>query len=149
MTESNMPPSGSTPPPAPGTGAPPPPIDYGGPKQRGPVYTGPEPTKDDKTMAMLCHLLGIFTGFLGPLIIWLIKKDTSPFVDDQGKEALNFQLVCMIAALVCIPLVPLACIGLILGLAVQVVRIIFSIIGTIEANKGVPYRYPLTWRMIK
>jgi Domain of unknown function (DUF4870) len=47
---------------------------------------------EDKTMAMLCHLLGIVTWFLGALIIWLIKKDQSKFVDDQGKEALNFQI---------------------------------------------------------
>ena len=50
-------------------------------------YVGPEPDKDSKTMGMLAHLLTIFTGFIGPLVIWLMKKDTSPFVDDQGKEA--------------------------------------------------------------
>jgi len=53
--------------------------------------------QEDKTMAMLCHLLGILTAFLGPLIIWLVKKDQSPFVDDQGKEALNFQITLVIA----------------------------------------------------
>jgi len=100
-------------------------------------------------MAMLCHLLAIFTGFVGPLIIWLIKKDSSPFVDDQGKEALNFQIVCLIAAVICIPLVPIFCIGILLGVAVQIFRIVFSIIGTVNANKGIPYRYPWTWRMIK
>ena len=100
-------------------------------------------------MAMLSHLLGIFTGFLGPLIIWLIKKDSSPFVDDQGKESLNFQLTCLIAALICIPLIPLFCIGGLLGIVVQIFRIVFSIIGTIESNKGNAYRYPLTFRMIK
>ena len=46
-------------------------------------------SKDDKTMAMLCHLLAIFTTFIGPLIIWLIKKDQSAYVNQQGKEALK------------------------------------------------------------
>ena len=48
------------------------------------------PSPESRTMAMLAHLLGALTGFLGPLIIWLVKRDTDAFVDDQGKEALNF-----------------------------------------------------------
>jgi len=55
---------------------------------------------DEKTMAMLSHILGAVTCFVGPLIIWLIKKDESPFVDDQGKEALNFQITIAIAYIV-------------------------------------------------
>src|SRR4051794_22840279 len=66
------------------------------------IYAGPPPTKDAVTMGMLCHLLGIFTGFLGPLIIWLLKKDEHPFIDDQGKEALNFQIVAMLATFACL-----------------------------------------------
>ncbi len=112
-------------------------------------YVGPAPDKDSITMGMLCHLLGIFTGFIGPLIIWLIKKDGSPFVNDQGKESLNFQLLCLIAALICIPLIPLFCIGAILGLGVQIFRIVFSIIATVKANQGIAYRYPVPFRMIK
>ena len=146
MTQSNPPPPVDPPPP----GGMPPPVDYATPQpSRGPAYVGPPPTPDDKTMGMLSHLLGIFTGFIGPLIIWLIKKDTSPWVNDQGKEALNFQLTMLIAGLACIPLFPVFCLGAVLALAVQVFRIVLSIIGTIEANKGIPYRYPLTWRMIK
>jgi uncharacterized Tic20 family protein len=142
VSEEPTPPSGSTPPP----GDTPPPVDYASPPtQRGPAYTGPEPTQDDKTMGMLCHLLGIFTGFLGPLIVWLIKKDTSPFVNDQGKEALNFQLVCLIAILPCFLGF---CLAPFLIIALQIFRITFSIIGTVNANKGIAYRYPLTWRMI-
>src|SRR6266852_3321441 len=71
-----------------------------------PAETGPLPvaqTQDDKTMGMICHLLGIILGIIGPLIIWLIKKDQSKFVDDQGKEALNFQIVLLILHLVASP----------------------------------------------
>ena len=145
MTESNLPPSGSTPPPS---GNPPPPIDYGT-DQRGPAYTGPAPSKDDITMAMLCHLLAIFTWFVGPLVIWLIKKDSSAFVDDQGKESLNFQLTTTIACAVCAPLICVFGIGALLIIAIHIARLILTIIGTVNANKGVAYRYPLTWRMIK
>ncbi|HTL31303.1 MAG TPA: DUF4870 domain-containing protein, partial [Tepidisphaeraceae bacterium] len=84
------PPPGSSEHPAGETTPPPPPaqpVDYSSGGYPGP-YVGPPPDKDSKTMALLCHLLPIFTGFLGPLIIWLIKKDSSPFVDDQGKESL-------------------------------------------------------------
>lgn len=113
------------------------------------AYTGPAPDKDAKTMAMLCHLLGIFTSFLGPLIIWLMKKDTSPFVDDQGKEALNFQIAAAIASLICIPLIYLFCLGGLLIMAITILRIVFGIMGTMQANQGIAYRYPLTFRMIK
>jgi len=112
-------------------------------------YAGPPPDKDSVTMGMLCHLLGIFTWFLGPLIIWLMKKDTSPFVDDQGKEALNFQIVAAIACLVCIPLLLIPCIGILLLLGLHITRIVFGVIASVQTNQGVAYRYPLTLRFIK
>jgi uncharacterized Tic20 family protein len=106
------------------------------------------PSKDECTMAMLGHILGIVLGFIGPLIIWLIKKDQSKFVDDQGKEALNFQLTILIAmavsgALICV------FIGIVLFVAVWIADIVFCIIGGLKANSGVAYRYPMNIRMIK
>ncbi len=111
---------------------------------------------DEKTMAMLAHLLGAFTTFLGPLIIWLIKKDESPFVNDQGKEALNFQISVAIglvaAGLLNIPLafIPFigSCVGGLLWLAIAVAGLIYAILGCIEANKGIVYRYPYSLRLI-
>lgn len=97
-------------------------------------------------MGMLCHLLGIFTGFLGPLIIWLIKKDSSPYVDEQGKESLNFQIVCLIATFACLLGF---CLAPFLIAAVQIFRIVFSIIATVKTSKGEAYRYPVTFRLIK
>ena len=132
MTESQIPPS-STPPPT---------VGYGG-------YQGPPPDKDATNMAMLCHLLGIFTGFVAPLIIWLMKKDTSPFVDDQGKETLNFQIAAALVCIISVPLIYLFCLGGLIILAVQITRIVFGIMGTMAAQKGVAYRYPLTFRLIK
>lgn len=107
-----------------------------------------EVPQDAKTMGMLCHLLGILLGFLGPLIIWLIKKDESPFVDDQGKEALNFQITLLFAYIVgsatmCI------LIGFIIVPLAWILAIIFGIMGAMAANKGEAYRYPFAIRLIK
>jgi uncharacterized Tic20 family protein len=125
----------------------PPPVDYGTAPAN--AYAGPPPDKDAVTMGMLCHLLGIFTWFLGPLIIWLMKKDSSPFVDDQGKEALNFQIAAGVACLLCTPLLFIPCLGIILFFAVHLTRMVFGIIATIKANQGIAYRYPVTFRLIK
>ncbi len=145
MTDTGpTPPPGSTPPP----GTPPPgtPLNYGTPTAAT-GYTGPTPTSDDRTMGMLAHLLGI-VGFIGPLIIWLIKKDQSPFVNDQGKEALNFHLTLLIGILVGIATSCLG-IGFVIILAVWVCGVVFSILGAMKANQGIAYRYPFNIRFIK
>jgi uncharacterized Tic20 family protein len=119
-----------------------------------PVSYAGEPSKDEKTMGMLCHLLAIsglvipFGTIIGPLVIWLIKKDTMPFVDDQGKESLNFQITCLIAFIVCFVLM-FVLIGFILMPIVGLIDLIFVIIATIKANNGIAYRYPFAIRLIK
>lgn len=105
-------------------------------------------SKDARTWAMLCHLLAIFAGFLAPLIIWLIKKDEDPFIDNQGKEALNFQITVAIAMVVSWLLL-FVVIGCFLMPAVWIVDIVFCILATIKANSGEPYRYPVSIRFIK
>ena len=113
----------------------------------------PVSTKDEQTMGMLAHLLGIFTGFLGPLILWLIKKDESKYIDEQAKEALNFQIAAAIVifGLLFFMWIPFlnVCVIIPLSLAAHVVRIVFSILGTVAASKGEMYRYPFTLRLIK
>jgi len=105
-------------------------------------------SKDARMWGMLCHLLGLFTSFVGPLIIWLLKKEEDPFIDNQGKEALNFQITMAIAWIVS-ALLTFVCIGAFLGVAVSVVDIIFCIIASIKANGGEAYRYPVSIRFIK
>ena len=139
--------SEQTPPQPPPTDPTPNPVPYETPPGGG--YAGPPPDKDSITMGMLCHLLGIFTYFVGPLIIWLMKKDSSPFVDDQGKEALNFQIVASIATAACFLACCLPPVAVLLISAVQITRIVFSIIATVQANQGIAYRYPVTFRLIK
>lgn len=105
---------------------------------------------DEKTMSMLAHILGGVTFILGPLIIWLIKKDESPFVDDQGKEATNFQITILIGlvASFILGVVTVGCATVILSPLIWVVSLIFAILGGLEANKGVAYRYPFALRLI-
>ena len=106
--------------------------------------------QDQKTMAMLAHLLGILTGFLGPLIIWLINKDKpeAAFVNDQAKEALNFQITLLIVYIVGIVL-SIILIGIFINLAAWIACLVFSILGGMKANEGVEYRYPFALRLIK
>ncbi len=116
-----------------------------------PLGPGPAPvvtTSDDRSMAMLTHLLALVSGFLGPLIVWLIKKDQSPFVDYHGKEALNFQISLFIYWIATILLV-IVLIGLLLIPVLLVLQILFPILAAVAANKGQYYRYPLTIRIIR
>lgn len=106
------------------------------------------PTKDECNLAMLSHLLGIFTGFIGALIIWLIKKDMPGFVAEQSKEALNFQITIAIAMVACLML-KIILIGILLAPLVFIANFIFSILGAVSASKGNAYRYPVAIRLIK
>ena len=115
-----------------------------------------ELSKDAKMWGMLCHLaaLAMFTSIpfawvLGPLIIWLIKKDEFPFVEDQGKESLNFQISVSIYMLCCLPLICLAGIGAFLIAGIAIADLVFIIIGSINASNGQAYRYPCSIRLIK
>lgn len=100
------------------------------------------PSSDERMWAMFAHLSPLVLGFIGPLIIWVMKKDESPFVSDQAKESLNFTLAVMIAALV----TSITCVGpIIIGIG----ALIMQIMAGMEANKGVWYRYQYTIRMIQ
>lgn len=141
------------------------PRDYG-PGPQGPTAGPPplepptrEPDKDARLWAMFAHLAGlafllpvvpIVGGVIGPLIIWLIKKEQYPFVDDQGKEALNFQITMLIYG-VAAGLLMMVCVGFILLPAVIIADIVLVVLAAIKANDGIRYRYPypLIIRFIK
>jgi uncharacterized Tic20 family protein len=113
------------------------------------------PQSEANTWGMLCHLsafcalLGIPLGhILGPLVVWLLKKKEHPFIDEQGKESLNFQ-ISMTIYLVVSALLCLAFIGFILFPLVAIADIVLVIIASIKASSGESYRYPLTIRFIK
>ena len=102
---------------------------------------------DARTMAMLCHLLAIFTGFLGPLIIYLINGDKDPFVRHHAAESLNFQITVAIALFVSAILI-LVLIGLLLFPVIWIGALVFEIIGAVRASKGEWWRYPINIRMV-
>lgn len=109
---------------------------------------GGTPPKDAANMAMLAHLLGL--TFIGTFIVWLVKKDDHPFIDQEGKEAANFQLTLLIAYVICTVIAVITCgIGSILYLPVWVVAVIFCIMGAMKAKDGVAYRYPVNIRFLK
>jgi hypothetical protein len=112
------------------------------------------PSAEEKQWALFAHLSALvgyiipFGSILGPLIIWQIKKNEMPFVDDQGKEALNFQISVAIAAVVCIILIFIL-IGIFMLWILAIVDLVFIIIAAIAANNGQAYRYPINLRLIK
>ena len=122
------------------------------------VQEGPgskEVNKDARMWAMICHLAGlaglvvpVVGCIVGPLIVWQIKKEEFPFVDEQGKEAVNFQISMLIYGIVA-GLLCFACVGVVLLPAVAIFDLIFLLIAAIKANNGHHYRYPLTIRFIK
>ena len=118
-----------------------------------PEASGGTPTGDN-TMAMLCHLLSLtqfiipIGNIVGPLILWLVKKDQDAFVDATGKEVLNFQISMTIYALVCL-LLMLVFIGIILLPILMIVNVVFTIVAGIKANDGELYKYPFTIQFIK
>ena len=123
----------------------PPAVDYAG---------SPAVSKDERMWGMLCHITA-FAGFLipfgniiGPLVIWLLKKEEMPFVNDQGKESINFQITIMIGYIIGFVLV-FVLIGVFVLLALMVCSIVFIILAAIKANSGVAYRYPWALRLIK
>lgn len=116
---------------------------------------------DDRQWAMFGHLsalTGVFTGgvgnIVGPLVVWLVKKDTLPFAADQAKEALNFNITLLIVA-VALTLLSIVTLGLglilviPLGVLIGIAWLVLTIMAAMKANEGVTYRYPLTLRLIK
>lgn len=102
---------------------------------------------DEKTLAMLAQLLGIFTGFLGPLVMYLIAKDNQPFLKHHAAESLNFQLTALIGYVISGVLM-FVLIGFITWFMVWIAALVFGIMATMAANRGEWYRYPINIRMV-
>ncbi len=115
------------------------------------------PSKDERMWAMIAHLSAFAAYFtvvghlLGPLIVWLSKRDGNPFVDDQGKEALNFQIswsIYMLANFLLFITVIGAIIAIPVFFVLPVFHIVCMIIAAIKANDGTAFRYPLSIRFL-
>ena len=108
------------------------------------------PTSDDRTFAVLSHLLTVVpgVGILGPLIIYLIKNKESQFVSIHAKESLNFQITILILYFISILLVILL-IGFLLLWLIGIVNVILAIVAALRASEGKLYKYPFNIRLVK
>ncbi len=110
-------------------------------------------TREDRNWAMFCHLSS-FAGYVipfgniaGPLVMWLLKREESTLIDDQGKESLNFQITMTIYLFISIVLCFML-IGLFILPALLIADLILVVVATIKASEGEHYRYPMTIRFI-
>ncbi|NVJ49339.1 MAG: DUF4870 domain-containing protein [Gammaproteobacteria bacterium] len=115
--------------------------------------TTTEPTPEQRQYAMFCHLAAFsglvipFGSIIVPLILWLMKKDESEFINHHGREALNFNITMAFISLFCL-LLFFVVIGMILMPFVLMAWLIMIIIAAIKANDGESYRYPFSLRLI-
>jgi len=115
---------------------------------------GHEVSANSRQLAMFAHLSAILTGFIGPLIFYLVKKDEDAFVADQSREALNFNLSVLIYSLglgivsFVLAFILIGFLLFFLYFPLLIGALIFMIIAGVEANKGVAYRYPMTIRLV-
>jgi uncharacterized protein len=147
MTQEGPTPSSPSPAPAgpgaPSPAAPPPPAPPSGPAGT--------MSKDERMWGMLCHIAA-FAGYvvpgigfiLGPLVIWLMKKEQYPFVDQQGKEALNWQITIFIGVVIS-GILTFFCIGAPMLAALGLIDLIYVILAAVKANDGIAFKYP--WRI--
>jgi uncharacterized Tic20 family protein len=136
---------------------------YGQPPHGQPPYAPPPPYQrrppmspsDEQTWAVLSHIGALVLtlvsagtlGWLAPLVVWLVFRDRSRYVDDQAKESLNFQITLLIAYV--IGLITLfAVIGILILVVAFVLAVIFCIMAAVAASRHEPYRYPMSIRFI-
>jgi uncharacterized Tic20 family protein len=118
------------------------------PHEETPPAPAGAPSRDDRNLAVLAHLLGILTSFLGALIVWVIKKETSPYLDQQGREALNFQITVLLAHAVGGLTVPVFGVGCFILPAVMILNLVFCVLAAVAASRGENYRYPVALRLV-
>ncbi len=112
-----------------------------------PLMAAPTKSSDDTTMAMLAHLLGIFTWFIGPLVLYLVKKDESPFVRHHAAEALNFQITVAFAMIASVFLI-LVVVGILMLIFIPIGALVLEIVAAVRAYNGDWYRYPVNIRLV-
>jgi len=115
-----------------------------------------KPSSSECQWAMGCHLIALSgivlpipaVNFIGPLVLWLVKRVDSVYIDEQGKESLNFQISLFIYELICIALF-LVGIGILLFIPLLVFGFVCVIVAAVKASEGSAYRYPACIRFIK
>ncbi len=114
------------------------------------VQVGPqtETSRDARNMAMLCHLLGV-VGFFAPLLIWLIERDKHRFVDEHGRQAMNYQISLLIYGVVCWLLCLVSVKFVVLLWLLTVIHLVLIVVGTVQASQGRLWRYPIAVPFLK
>ncbi|HDR89101.1 MAG TPA: DUF4870 domain-containing protein [Bacteroidetes bacterium] len=111
-------------------------------------------TTEERNWAMFCHLAALagyiipFGNIIGPLIIWVLKREESSFVDFHGKAAVNFQ-ISMTLYLILAAMLIILLIGIFMLIALGVLNLILVIIASVRANSGEYFEYPLSIRFIQ
>jgi len=115
--------------------------------------TDSDPTS--RNWAMAAHLLGAFSGFMipfgsivGPLVVWLVKKDEDDFAGQHAVDALNFQITVLLASLICVPLMFIL-VGFLLLLVIIIGDLVLSIMAAMAASRGETYQYPYSLQLVK
>jgi uncharacterized protein len=129
-------------------GQPPPGYGQSGPPMGYPTAQAPMRPEEERMWAIGAHLGGIFLGFIAPLVVWLVFKDRSAFLDRTGKESLNFQLTLLIGYLVSFVLM-IVLVGFLLFFVVWLGGIVLMVLATIKVASFEDYRYPFTIRLVK
>jgi uncharacterized protein len=113
------------------------------------------PTENERTWAMLAHLsalaglvMPLIGIVIGPLVVWLARRDESPFVAEHAREALNFNITVLIGAVVC-ALLMLVFVGFLLGTALFIAWLVMTLVAAIKASEGRTYQYPFSLRLVK
>jgi uncharacterized Tic20 family protein len=99
-------------------------------------------------MGLLIHLLSLVSGFLGPLVLWLVKRDQSAYLDHHGKESLNFQISLLVYWFGSI-IAMFVLVGILFIPVLVILGLVMPIVAAVAANRGDYYRYPLTIRFIR
>lgn len=112
------------------------------------------PTREERQWAMLCHVsamlmyVTVIGGLVAPFVIWLLKREEMPFVADQGKETVNFQITILLALAASIPLM-LIFIGVVIFWGLLAFHFVITLVAAMKVTEGVAFRYPFCWRAIK
>lgn len=105
-------------------------------------------TSNDRNLAALTHVSGIFFSVLVPFLVWILKKDESPYLGEQSAEALNFQITMLIAQTAA-GMSVMFLVGFVLLPAVVLANVVLSLIAAVKTSNGESYKYPFTIRIVR
>jgi uncharacterized protein len=123
-----------------------------------PVPSAPQPSQDARNWSMLAHLSALVAiigipSFVGPLVVWLIRRDSDPISTEHAREALNFNISVLIYGVVAVILAIVTLgVGLLvvipLAIVIAILWLVVTIVAAVKASNGEPYRYPITIRLV-